>query len=614
MMPWIRKIHKWASVIVGIQFLLWLSSGLYFNVMDHDKASGRAYRTLSKIDVIVDPQKLLEPSTVLAQFQPSVMLTSTVLLSKPVYKLTHQKGLYANFENHYTIVDAYTGHQITIDKGIANALARQSYSGPGDILSSVLLDAPISDFPKQQNPTWQVDFDDDVQTSVYVEAGSGRIVGHSDKDKRLADIFFMLHFMDYGNEGGFNSVQMTLFAFVSLWLSLTGIIWTVDLGFRGQYQISWFAKKRQVKLFDQDRKSMGSVLFSTHINLLDGLVEHNIVLPSTCGGGGTCGRCKVMINPAVKTTSADQLHFTNKELAEGYRLACQHFSNDIDHMTLIDVTNAQKHTLELSQSRFISPVIKELRFKVKGGKDISYKAGAFMRFFIPASTTSTIPLDLSDEFKPYWQHIKNRSFEHDACTRNYSFAMSSSTTEELVFTIKVQSAPDDSLQPGVASHYLCNLDVGKTVEALGPFEEFYARDNSLKTLVLVGAGSGMAPLRAIIDEQIAGSIKSDKTLRDIYFFYGARAEIDLLYANDFYDLADQNVNFHYIPALSKPDDAWLGATGYAQHILELNLDSLENIDELEFYICGPQGLMDDVISMLKNKGVKNDDIRFDLFK
>lgn len=604
-MPWIRKIHKWASVIVGIQFLLWLTSGIYFNLMDLDKAAGRAYLSHSRPDVNIDPQRLLEPSKVLAQFQPSVLLTSTILLTNPVYLLTHQKGLYKNFENHYTLVDAYTGHQITIDKELANDLAMQSYNGPGTIRSSALHTGSISEFPKQQNPTWQVDFDDDVETSVYVEAGSGRIVGHSDKDKRLAGIFFMLHFMDYGNESSFNNVQMILFAFVSLWLSLTGIIWTVDLGFRGQYQISWFAKKSKVKLFDQDRKSLGSVLFSTHTNLLDGLVEHNIVLPSTCGGGGTCGRCKVMINPSIKTTSADQLHFTNKELAEGYRLACQHFSNDIDHMTLMDVTNAQKHTLELTQSRFISPVIKELRFKVKGGKNISYKAGAFMRFFIPASKTRTIPLTLSKEFKPYWEHITDRHFEHDACSRNYSCAMSSNTNEELVFTIKVQSAPEDGLQPGVASHYLCNLDIGETVEALGPFEEFYAKDNSEKTLVLVGAGSGMAPLRAIIDEQIS---------REIYFFYGARAEIDLLYANDFYDLAEQNVNFHYTPVLSKPDDDWLGATGYAQHILELNLDTLGGIDELEFYLCGPQGLMDEVISILKNKGVKDDDIRFDLFK
>ncbi|GAC16869.1 2Fe-2S iron-sulfur cluster-binding protein [Aliiglaciecola lipolytica] len=614
MMPWIRKIHKWASVVVGIQFLLWLSSGIYFNLMDHQKAAGNTYRSHSKIEVKVAPQELLEPSIVLSDFPPSVELTTTSLLSKPIYQLTHKKGLYANFENSYTLVDAYTGRQILIDEDMANALAKESYSGPGTIRSTTLLHGLIDDFPKQKNPAWQVDFDDEVQTSVYIESGSGRIVGHSDEDKRLADIFFMLHFMDYTNEGSFNSVQMILFAFVTLWLSLSGFIWTIDLGFRGQYQLSWFAKKRKVKLFDRDRKSMGTLSFSTHVNLLDGLVEHNIILPSTCGGGGTCGRCKVMINPAVKSSSADELHFTKKELAEGFRLACQHFSNDIDHMTLMDVTNAQKHTMELTETRFISPFIKELKFKTKGRDSIVFKAGAFMRFFIPAAKSHSIPVNIPEAFKPDWQHVEERVFEHDACTRSYSCAMSCATTDELVFTIKFQPAPNDSVLPGIASHYLCNLQPGETVEALGPFEEFFVKQRSEKTMVLIGAGSGMAPLRAIIDEQIGISLQSFASNREIYFFYGARNENDLIYADDFYFLAEQNELFHYFPVLSKPDNNWLGAAGYVQHILQLNLDSLGDLSELEFYVCGPQGLMDEVISMLERKGVKSDDIRFDLFK
>jgi Na+-transporting NADH:ubiquinone oxidoreductase subunit F len=53
-MPWIRNIHKWASVIVGIKFLLWLSSGIYFNVMDHDKAAGLTHRDYLQTDVNID--------------------------------------------------------------------------------------------------------------------------------------------------------------------------------------------------------------------------------------------------------------------------------------------------------------------------------------------------------------------------------------------------------------------------------------------------------------------------------------------------------------------------------------------------------------------------------
>lgn len=614
MMLWIRKIHKWVSVIVGIQFLLWLISGIYFNLMDHDKAAGHTYLSHDHSEIEIDSRQMVDLRQVLKNFSPSVELKQIILLAKPYYLLTHEKGLYANFANHFSLVDAYTGQQVIINDVMANALARQSYSGPGNIINTSLVEGAIDDFPKQKNPVWQVDFNDEVATSVYVEAESGRIVGHSDEDKRLADIFFMLHFMDYSTLGGFNSIQMILFAFVSLWLSLTGMIWTIDLGFRGQYQVKWMAKKRQIKLFDRDQKSMGTVTFSTHTNLLDGLVEHDIVLPSTCGGGGTCGRCKVMINPAVKSTSADHVHFNEQELAQGYRLACQHFSDDIDHMTLMDVTNAQKHCLELVQSRFISPFIKELRFKVKGEYYLSYKAGAFMRFFIPEAITSSIPVTLEDEFKPFWQHIQAFEFDHASCTRSYSCAESAASTHELVFTIKMQSAPEKTLRPGVGSHFLCNLAVGTSIEALGPFEEFCVKPNSEKALVLIGAGSGMAPLKAIIDEQLTMQGQTHLEARPMSFFYGARTEIDLLYADNFYRLADQHAHFNYYPVLSKPDEKWLGATGYAQEILALNLGSLGDITQLEFYLCGPQGMMDEVITLLKGKGVSDEDIRFDLFK
>ncbi|KGK00139.1 2Fe-2S iron-sulfur cluster-binding protein [Thalassotalea sp. ND16A] len=612
-MLWIKKIHKWLSVFIGIQFLLWLLSGVYFNLMDHTKASGHTYRSHEHAVVNFDLQKFVEPKSVLTQQNPSVVLSTIELLGKPYYLLTHKKGLYRNFINHYSLVNAYSGETTEIDSAMANALASQSYSGPGEIIATTLLTSKVADFPKQYNPTWQINFNDEVNTSVYIEAGSGRVVGHSDDDKRLADIAFMLHFMDYASEGSFNNIQIILFAFFTLWLSLTGLIWTVDLGFRGQYQIKLFAKQRKVRLFDKHQKSMGDITLSSHSNLLDGLIEHDIALPSTCGGGGTCGRCKVMINPVTNTTSADHQHFSDKELQQGYRLACQHFSNDVKQMTLIDVTEAKKHALLLTSSTFVSPYIKELRFKVKGGAALSYKAGAFMRFFIPASKGCSVPMQLPEELKPHWHHIEKLDYEHLACTRSYSIATSADTTDELVFTIKIQSAPHHKVLPGVGSSYLCNLAPGQSVDAIGPFEEFFASENSNKTMVLVGAGSGMAPLKSLIEEQTALASKNGNPERNIYFFYGARKESDLLYADEFYHLANHNDHFHYFPTLSRADENWLGSTGYVQQMLELNLDSIDNLENIEFYLCGPSLLMTETIAMLTAKGVADSAITFDDF-
>ena len=249
-MNWVRKVHKWTSVLVGIQFLIWLGSGMYFNFMDHMKAAGHTYKNHQHQSFNWSNVALVEPSMVLQQQPASTSLELIVLNDSPYYLLNHQRGLYPYFENKHSLVDALHGRAVTMDEEFAKTLALSSYSGPGQVLSVTLLQPPLEDFPKQKNAAWQVNFSDDIQTSVYIEADTGRVVGHSDSDKRLADFFLMLHFMDYAKEGSFNNILMIVFAFFTLWLSVTGLIWSIDLGLRGQYKLNLLGKKKKVKLFD----------------------------------------------------------------------------------------------------------------------------------------------------------------------------------------------------------------------------------------------------------------------------------------------------------------------------------------------------------------------------
>lgn len=610
----VRKIHKWTSVIVGVQFLIWLGSGMYFNFMDHTKASGHTYRSHHTVSLAWEKFSLREPQIVLQQEAASTSLALIQLAGDPYYLLNHQRGLYANFVNKYSLIDAVSGDLVDMGSDFAQRLAVLSYTGPGSVISTTFISGHVEDFPKQKNPVWQVNFDDDLDTSVYIESGSGRVVGHIDDDKRLADFLLMLHFMDYTNEGSFNNVQMIVFAFLTLFLCITGLIWTIDLAVRGQYSLKIFARKKTVKLFDRNQKSLGKVTISTHENLLDALVGHDIILPSTCGGGGTCGRCRIMINQKVNYTSADKLHFNEHELEQGYRLACQHFSDDVEQMTLMDITDAKKYKLQLIRSTYLSPFIKELRFKAQAKVPIRYRAGAFMRFFIPAAKGGSIPQDLPTAYQQSWQDVPDTQYQHGDCSRSYSLAGIDEATNELVFVIKMQHASEASMRPGIASNYLCNLSAGDTIEAIGPFEEFYAKDSSDKPLVLVGAGSGMAPLKALIEEQLfLLSSDESKTPRPLHFLYGARNENDVIYVDYFYNLAKKHAHFHYYPVLSQPDEDWLGATGYAQHVLALNWDNITEQGRPEFYLCGPSGLMNDTIKLLNDKGVAEEDIAFDEF-
>lgn len=238
MMSWVRKIHKWASLLIGLQMLIWVVSGLAFNVIDHEKASGNTYRQKMIAEQFVPSGiNLLSVEKILQAYPDTIELTQTTLLSTPYYVLTHKKGLYRHFDNSYHLVNATNGQLTQVDEKFAAAIAKASYSGQGNIESVTLLTPPIADDLKQKNPTWQINFSDELETSVYVEQGSGRLVGHSNSDKRFADFFFMLHFMDYGSAGNFNSIQIMLFAFITLWLTLSGLIWTVHMLSKGKYNL-----------------------------------------------------------------------------------------------------------------------------------------------------------------------------------------------------------------------------------------------------------------------------------------------------------------------------------------------------------------------------------------
>lgn len=239
----IKSLHKWLSLLVFIQLFIWLGTGIFFNLMDHGKARGNHYRQ-ALVNQDIDHQRLADIQGVLAASHSAVSeITLVQRLGQPYYLLTHKKGLYKHFNSDFSLVDAYSGVTLVISDKIAEKLAQASYKGSADISSVVKVKPPIADFLKEKNTLWQVNFLDELNTSVYINASSGRLVGHSNDDKRFVDFFFMLHFMDYplfgqDSVGGFNNWQIIFFALITLFFCITGFIWSIDLLLKGRYRIS----------------------------------------------------------------------------------------------------------------------------------------------------------------------------------------------------------------------------------------------------------------------------------------------------------------------------------------------------------------------------------------
>ncbi len=151
------------------------------------------------------------------------------------------------------------------------------------------------------------------------------------------------------------------------------------------------------------------------------------------------------------------------------------------------------------------------------------------------------------------------------------------------------------------SSFIFGLKPGDEVQISGPYGEFYARDTD-KEMVFVGGGAGMAPMRSHIFDQL----RRLKSTRKISFWYGARSKREMFYVEDFDGLAAEHDNFDWHVALSepRPEDQWLGYTGFIHKVLyEEYLKDHPAPEDCEYYLCGPPVMNAAVIGILEDLGV-----------
>lgn len=115
-----------------------------------------------------------------------------------------------------------------------------------------------------------------------------------------------------------------ILVFVTLWLAFTGFIWTIELWKNGDYRLALQPRKCGLTIIDSTSKNIGKFKLPGHQNILDGLVDCYIAIPSSCEGSGTCVLFKTELDKNVKITSTDKHHFSESKIEEGKRLACQY--------------------------------------------------------------------------------------------------------------------------------------------------------------------------------------------------------------------------------------------------------------------------------------------------
>lgn len=203
----VRWLHLWGGVIIGIQIILWVASGLVMVARPLDEVRGTTLRR----DM---PATLAMPAQL-----PALSSVETLelgqLLGKPVWKLTDGQGK--------RLIDAATGQAIAITAAQAEAVARAGTTLTGPVtVTAITPKTPASDW--RETDGWRVEFAD--ETRVYVTT-QGEIGAVRTPWWRFYDLFWGLHIMDWSERENTHHPLIIAATILSLGVVLTGALLTL---------------------------------------------------------------------------------------------------------------------------------------------------------------------------------------------------------------------------------------------------------------------------------------------------------------------------------------------------------------------------------------------------
>lgn len=305
--------------------------------------------------------------------------------------------------------------------------------------------------------------------------------------------------------------------------------------------------------------------------LLEAARAHGIALEHSCRTG-RCGVCKAQVLDGTTSPIKAEEWLTADKQAAGFILTCCRTAVtdvSLDVEDLGELGNIETKTLPCridSLSRLTDDVV-EVTLRTPPTSRLTYLPGQY--------------IDVIGK---------------DGLRRSYSVA--NAPRDDGKLTLQIRKVPN-----GEMSRYW--FDEAKANELLrleGPLGTFCLRPSQASQLVLLATGTGIAPIRAML-EQLAAN-PAVHTYRQIHVYWGGRTEKDLYWTPDYPSLP-----LRFVPVLSRsPDSA--GAKGYVQ---DAALADGMDIKDAVVYACGSESMIASAKSKLVAAGLNPKNFHSDAF-
>jgi CDP-4-dehydro-6-deoxyglucose reductase len=315
-------------------------------------------------------------------------------------------------------------------------------------------------------------------------------------------------------------------------------------------------------------------------SLLDAALGASLNLPHSCKGGN-CGSCRArLLQGEVYYPNGPPLGLSDAEVADGFVLLCQaragsDLSIETNEITTPDEALVKRLPVRIERAAPLSHDVMGLFLRLPVAEEFRFQAGQYIDIMLPGG-------------------------------RRRSFSIASPPHDARVLELHVRRVAG-----GEFSAPLFDEDAHSallTVE--GPLGKFVYRPGTAPML-LVGGGTGLAPLLSILRHVIENGIERDMTL-----YWGVRSERDLYAHAALEDFAAGRpavagaAHLRYVPVLSEASPEWRGSRGLVH---EAVLQSIDDLERYDVYAAGPPAMIAAVRREFGRRGIAADRLFFDSF-
>lgn len=223
---YLRRLHRYMGVTIGIQFLLWTVGGLYFSWSDMDEIHGDYQRRPGPL-LVPDTAGWVSPSVVVQNLWAAGESPDSILSLRLIPVLDAScwqvvfivKNARHRHPRKTRLADAKTGTlRPPLSKEEAVEVAARQFNGTPTLLSAVYLDETSPDHEYRENalPAWAVTFEHPSKTVVYVAAELGTVEKFRNEKWRWFDRLWMLHVMDYESRDHIGNWLLRAFSVLGL--------------------------------------------------------------------------------------------------------------------------------------------------------------------------------------------------------------------------------------------------------------------------------------------------------------------------------------------------------------------------------------------------------------